>query len=893
LIYKLSTELSTILLCRIGILVLLLLKILPAGAQTDSTLITPPDSLMVINDTITRNDTILKKDTLKIDSSARKAFGISPNAVKSKVDYLADDSIRLDVKSQKVFMYNNNNIKYQDINLKANYVEIEFSNNTVYATGTKDSVGNDVGRPVFTMADNSFESEEMKYNYKSKKGLVKKVITEDAEGYLHGKTVKKMPNDVTNILNGSYTTCELEHPHFEFRFKKAKVIPDNKIVTGPAYLVIEDVPTPLAIPFGMFPNKKGQRSGIVVPTYGESANRGFYFENGGYYWAINEYLDLKLVGDIYTLGSWAVKPAMNYRKRYKYNGYLNGNYAINYLGEQGSPDYSKNRDFSIRWIHNQDPKARPNSKFSANVNIQSSQYSKFNPASSNEYLSNTFQSSINYSKTWAGKYFLNTSLKHSQNTITREMNLSLPTISFSVNRFYPFRAKNIAGKLKWYENISVNYSMAADNRLNTYDSLLFKGNLNDKLKNGMKHNITVSSGSIKILKHLVWTNNINYTERWYTQKQVRSWRNDTLYLNEGPISGYVGTDTIYGFNAVRDFSLGTSLSTKLYGMYGFKGGPIKAIRHVLTPSVSFTFTPDFSTPEWGYYEYYLDANGNKTKYSLYDGFIYGTAPGNRSGHISYGLTNNLEMKVRARKDTVTGTKKIVLIENLTISSGYDLARDSLNFDKVSVTGRTTLFKQLQVNYASSYDPYVLDSAGRRLNKFEWDVNHKLLRPENYNWSFGLTWKLNSDLLTKERKSEAGTEQELKDVNENIEGYVDWNVPWTLNISYNLKYNTKLVYRYGYWNYDISREKDIIQTLNLSGDVNITPKWKFGFNTNYDFENNELGYTQLNIYRDLHCWEMRFSWIPIGFRQSWNFTINIKSSLLQDLKLDKKKDFRDY
>ncbi|MCB0804756.1 MAG: LPS-assembly protein LptD [Bacteroidales bacterium] len=867
---------------------------LKAGAQTDTSYLHVPDSLVIINDTIIANDSSLKKDTLKPDSIAKTDMGISPNAVKSIVTYKADDSIRLDLTRQKVFMFKNNDIQYQDINLKADYVEIEFYSNTVFAKGTEDSVGNPVGRPVFTMADNSFESEEMKYNYETKKGLVKKVITEDAEGYLHGSTVKKMPDDITNILHGSYTTCELEHPHFEFRFKKAKVIPDNKIVTGPAYLVIEDVATPFAIPFGLFPNKKGQRSGIVIPTYGESNSRGFYLENGGYYWAINDYLDLKIVGDIYTLGSWAVKPAMNYRKRYKFNGYLNGNYAINYIGEEGTDEFVQKRDYSLRWVHTQDPKARPNSKFSANVNIQSSDYSKFNPATTTAYLSNTFQSSVTYSRDWAGKYHLNTSLKHSQNTITRQMTLNLPSLSFSVNRFYPFRAKKISGKLKWYENIAVNYSMAADNRLDTYDSLLFSGNIGKDLKNGLKHNVSVSSGSIKLLKHLVWSNTFNYTERWYTQKHVKSWQSDSLYFNEGSVGGSVGTDTIYGFNTVRDFNIGTSLSTKVYGMFAYKKGPVKAIRHVLTPSLSFRYTPDFSTQEWGYYRYYINDNGETVKYSPYDGFIYGTAPSGKSGNIGFSLSNNLEMKVRARKDTVTGTKKVVLIENLSLSTGYDLAKDSLNFNKVSINGRTTLFKKLQVNFTSSYDPYVLDSNGRRINKFEWEVNRKILRPENYNWSFSLSFDLNSDLLQKERKSDAGTEQELEDLNQNLDSYVDWNVPWTVRVNYTMQYNTILRYENGYWNYAVSRDKNIIQTLQFSGDVNITPKWKFGFNANYDFENKAFAHTSLDIYRDLHCWEMRFTWIPVStYQQQWNFTINIKSSLLQDLKLDKKRDFRDY
>jgi len=855
--------------------------VLTARAQVDSIPLVQPDTLNLSDTT--------SLDTLAVVSP----FGLSENAVESKVDYKAKDSIRLDVTSKMVYMYSNNDISYEDINLKADYVEIEFTDNTVYATGSLDTLGNAIGRPVFTMADNSFEADTMKYNYTSKKGLVKGVITSDAEGYLHGEKVKKMPNNISNVADGSYTTCEHEDPHFEFRFKKAKVIPENKIVTGPAYFVVEDVPTPLAIPFGLFPNKKGQRSGIIIPTWGESTQRGFYFENGGYYFAINDYLDFKFVGDIYTLGSWALKPSVNYRKKYRYNGYLNANYAINILGEEGSPDYSRNRDFSVRWVHNQDPKARPNSKLTANVNVVSSEYNKFNPVSSNAYLSNTFQSSINYSKSWAGKYFLNMSLNHQQNTITREMNLSLPKFTFNVNRFYPLRAQKVTGKLKWYENISVNYNMVGENRINTYDTLLFQEELSQQMKNGIKHSVQLSSGSIKILKNIVWSNSINYTERWYSQSQLKSWSNDSIFSNEDPSAGYVRIDTINGFNAIRDFNFSTSMSTTIYGMFASKYGPVTAVRHVMKPSLSFSIRPDFSSPEWGYYKYFTNEYGESERYSLYDGFIYGTAPAGRSGAVSFRLNNNLEMKVKSKKDTITGQKKVVLIENFSISTGYDIARDSLNMNKLSLSGRTTLFKNVQLTYSSSFDPYALDSLNRRVNKFEWDVNRKLFRPENHTWRLGMSVRLNSEMLTKERESDEGTDRELQDVNENIEGYLDWNVPWSLNLSYDLNYNMRYKYENGYWNYDKSREDKLIQTLSFSGDLSITKKWKFSFRSGYDFESKKLTYTSININRDLHCWQMRFSWIPYGFRQSWNFSINIKSSLLQDLKLDKKKDFRDY
>ncbi|HPE57727.1 MAG TPA: putative LPS assembly protein LptD [Bacteroidales bacterium] len=895
-----STKLSTQLLFRISLLVIyILISAGFAGAQNDSTTIeASPDTNLIKSDSLISSLKNIIADT---------TLGISPNALESTVAYKAEDSIKIDMRTKKVFMYKKNEIKYQDITLTGGFVEIELTTNEIYATGIPDSIGDLTELPVFTLADDSFESESMRYNYKSKKGLVEKVMTEDAEGFLHGELVKKMPNDVTNVFEGSYTTCELDHPHFAFEFKKAKVIPENKIVTGPAYMVIEDVPTPLVIPFGLFPNKKGQRSGIVIPTWGESTNRGFYFENGGYYFGISDYLDFKIVGDIYTLGSWAVKPSVNYRKRYKYNGYFNLIYADNKLGEEGTESFSRTKTYGITWRHNQDPKARPRSKFSSNVNIKSSEQSKFNPVSSNEYLSNTFQSSISYSTNFADKYFLNLSLNHSQNTITHEVSLSLPTVSFNVNRFYPLRAKKVVGKLSWYENISVNYSMAADNRIDTYDSLLFDSDITKKMRNGMKHNISISSGSIKLLKYLVWSNSVNYTERWYSQQHVKNWLNDTIYEDDVPVFGYEGTDTIYGFNAVRDFNFSSSLSTTMYGMYTYTKGPVKAIRHVIKPSVGFSMRPDFGAPGWGYYRYYINEQGDRIKYSPYDDMIYGSAPDGRSGALTFRLSNNLEMKVKSRKDTITGMKKVVLIEDLSIGTGYDFARDSLNMNNLTISGRTTLFKQLRINYASSFNPYALDSNGRKINKFEWDVNKKLFRPENHSWRMGISWKISSETLGKNknkdknkkslaeqpRESSAGTAQELADVNENIEGFVDWNVPWSLNLSYDFNYTLTYKYANGYWNYDITKDKKLIQTLSFSGDVNITSKWKFGFRSGYNFESKELTYTSIDVYRDLHCWEMRFNWIPYGFRQSWNFSINIKSSLLQDLKLDKKKDFRDY
>lgn len=825
-------------------------------------------------------------DSLTADS-LRRSSG-SSNALEAKVEYKAGDSIRFDVRKQRMFLYLDGEIDYTDINLKANYIEINFSDNMIYAHGSRDSLDKEVGVPEFTQGDQKFKSRLMTYNYRTRKGYIRRVFTQQDEGYLHGQVVKKMADDVTYIQSGSYTTCSNEeHPHFEFRFNKAKVIPDSKIVTGPAYLSIAEVPTPIFIPFGYFPNRKGQRSGIIFPTYGESANRGFFLENGGYYWAISQYMDLKIVGDIYSRGSWAVKPTFNYVKRYKYNGMIKLGYALNKLGFQGSPDFEKRKDFEFRWTHTQDRKARPNSSFSANVNIVSNTFNRYNPSSSAEaYLSNTFQSSINYATSFAGKYFLNLNFNHSQNTITKEINFAFPQISFSVNQFYPFRKKERAGKMKWYEQIGLKYNLDIENRYKTYDSTLFQPGWYKEMQNGIRHNIPVS-GTWRIFRYINFTNSLNIRDRMYISYIHRKFV-DQVVTPDTTIAGHYATDTIYGFRNAFDFSLTSSVNTRLYGMFQFRGGPVVAIRHMLTPAISFSYTPDFGAPGWGYYkEVENDTNVVPQKYSIFQGNLYGSPPSDKSGIVSFSLSNNLEMKVRNRKDTVTGTKKIVLIDNFVISASYDLAKDSLNWSTISMSGRTTLFKGLNIQYSSRWDPYALDSLGRRTNRSELKVNKRLLRLDNTTWDIGLNYSLSSDKLKKKKEPVTGTEQEKQDLAEYYDYYVDFDIPWSFTFNYNFRYTAS-------WDPDQDkRVPKIIQTLGFNGQLNITPKWKISLTTGWDFTNNQLGYTSVNIYRDLHCWEMSFGWVPKGAQQQWNFSINVKASILQDLKLNKKKDFRDY
>ncbi|NTW33785.1 MAG: LPS-assembly protein LptD, partial [Bacteroidetes bacterium] len=786
-------------------------------------------------DTIVKTDTINSKaDTIKSTSSKKSDFALT-----SKVEYKANDSINFNISEQKAYLYGGAEIKYEDIVLNAKYIEISFKNNQLFAKGIADSTGIVVGKPVFSQGEESFKCATLTYNFKTKKGIITDIITKEGDNYLHGNTVKKFPDKTINVKNGQYTTCDLDHPHYEIKFAKAHVIPEDKIVTGPAYLVIEDVPTPLALPFGFFPNKKGQKSGILIPSYGESANRGFYLENGGYYLGLGPNYDLAIRGDIYSRGSWATRVLSNYIKRYKFNGNINLGYAINIDGESGLPGYNQRKDFFIKWVHNQDAKARPNSRFSANVNAGTSMYNTYNSTNTNDYLSNTFQSNISYSTVFNEKYNFSANLRHSQNSLTRNVTLNIPEITFSVNRFYPFRNESRVGKARWYDNISVSYSMNSVNNINTYDTLLFRKDVFNKMQNGMKHYIPISSSN-KILNFFNWTNSINYSERWYLQSVEKEWSNDTVLINGNPVAGYVKTDTLRGFKTERDFNFSSSLNTRLYGMYQFKKGKIVAIRHVLTPSVSFVYTPDFSNQKYGYYKYYSDNTSVKPiKYSIFENGIYGSPPSNRSGALNFSLTNNLEMKVRNKKDSVSGTSKVVLIDNFTISGGYDLTKDSLNWSKIIMSGRTKLFKHLDVLYGSAWDPYIVDSLGVNLNQFEWKKNKRLFRHNSTDWSFSLDWSLRSREKKKDIKSSKASPEELAMIEATQDEYVDFNEPWNLNIYYTVRLSN-------IFNPALDKiERKTIQTLSFNGDINISSKWKVGLRSGYDFEQKQFTYTSVN------------------------------------------------
>lgn len=821
---------------------------------------------------ITIDSTLSKKDTISKTIPRKKTF-------EDRVNYSSKDSITIDLSLKKVFLYNESKIKYQGIELESGEMSINFKTKSLSAQGIMDSNNNMVQYPIFKEKGTEYRSTNIDYNFDTKKGYIKGVFTKEGEGYLHGEKVKKVDDKTMYISHGKFTTCDLDHPHFSINFSKAKAITQDKIITGPAWFSIMDIPLPLGIPFGYFPFTSTKQSGLLIPTYGYAQNRGYYLRNLGWYFAINDYVDLIAQGDIYTNLSWAVNLRSNYVKRYKYRGNLELRFEENKTGIKNTPSFSSSTDFKLRWTHQQDAKSNPNSNFSANVNLVSRSFNQY-AVNVSDYFNNTTTSSIAYSRKLGKKFNLTANLGESYNINTGSINLDLPSITLSSSQFYPFRKKQSKGKQSWYENISFTYRTSLVNNINTIDTLLFTQEVFRNMRNGMSHSIPIQS-SVKILKHFNWTNSINYNERWYLNSTIKQYN---------PITDLVDKDTVFGFISNRDVSFNTSLTTRLYGMFAFKKGYIKALRHVINPSLSMNFTPDFSDPSLGFYNFYLDKLGNKVFYSKTEDGMFGSPPRGKSGIVSFNLGNNLEMKVGSKKDSIKNERKIVLLESFNISTGYDLAKDSVNWQPLRITARTTLFQRLVINYSASYTPYVINQSGQLTNEFLYNKEKILFKNQNSQWDLNLNWQLNSKKSNTQTSTDniSPTEQTYSPfANPNeVFGYnVDFTIPWSLNLG--LNFSRLSSYIVALANY----QTNLSSVLSAKGDINLTNKWKIGFTSGYDFINKDFTYTSIDFYRDLHCWEMRMNWIPFGPRAGWNFTIAVKASMLQDLKYEMRDDFR--
>lgn len=823
---------------------------------------------------------------LRVSAQDSTAAASGTTGLKSKVIYSARDSVRFDVQNQKVFLFGEGDVKYENMTLVANYIEFDMTKNVAYARGARDSSGNivldsagmPIGDPVFSEGAKSFDAKEITYNFETKKGKIKEVTTQEGEAFIHAKDAKKDSNEVYFIKNGKYTTCNLDHPHFYLNATKIKIIPNDKIIFGPAYLAVGDAPTPLVLPFGIFPNKSGRKSGVLIPSYGESA-LGFFLKDGGYYFGISDYFDLALRGDFYSRGSIGLKTNTNYCKRYKYRGSLGLNGVRLVLGQKELPKtYSERNDFFINWQHSQDPKSNPTLQFSANVRAGSSTYQTYNSNTANDYLANTLQSTISLNKSWPGRpYNFSMFASHNQNTINRSVDITLPELAFSRNRAYPFRRKILLGKPRWYEKVGISVSTNAKNEISTSDTLLFKKDALQKFRNGMKATIPIST-SMNIGPFIL-TPSANLNNYGYFQSYKKRYDeiNDSLI-----------TDTLNEFKYAYDYNASLALNTKLYGMFSFKNARVKAIRHVIAPSASFSIRPDFSHEKYKFY-YYLDtsATAEPILYSIFQNGVYGSPPYGKSGYLNLALNNNLEMKLRpAKNDSSEQDRKVMLIENFSISSSYNLAAETFQWSPISLNARTQVFKTVDINLIGIIDQYAYDTLlKRRIDRFEYNVTKKLGRLTSASLSIrtslrSLTKKKDETIKPSTGKRPDSYYDELNYIQRHPDYYVDFNVPWDLSVDYNIVYARPGI------------QDTIIQTLAFSGNVNITEKWKVGFHSGFDFVKKDFTYTSFNIYRDLHCWEMRLDWIPFGFRKSYMLTVTVKASTLQDLKLNKKRDWYD-
>ncbi|PCJ86031.1 MAG: hypothetical protein COA57_06715 [Flavobacteriales bacterium] len=827
-------------------------------------------------------------DTLKNDTTAVAGKLLKPkkSTLDAKVEYEAKDSILFDVQSQKMYLYGNAVVNYEDTKLEAAYIELSLKNNLMFAQGRIDSAGKYVDKPWFEDAGQGFSADSLKYNFDTKKGKIHEARTQDGDGYVHGKQIKMVEDDILYIKNGKYTTCSHDTPHFHIEATKLKIIKNDKIITGPAYLAVANIPTPLVLPFGYFPNKKGQASGIIIPMYGESPRLGFFLNNGGYYFGLNEYMELSLLGDIYSRGSYALRTNYNYRWKYRFSGNLNLQYANFRESDPEFPDFQESKNFFVTWRHKQDPKSRPNSNFSADVNAGSAANYRNNiNSTTNNYLRNTFKSNITYQKNFRiplidknASVTLNAS--HDQNTQDSSLNVALPHIQFGVNdriRLIPKGKKQV--KERFYNKIALSYNAETKNILKTKeDSTLWVWEKQKKLmQNGFKHQVPITLPTFKLLKYLNFSPRVNYSGVLYPETYRKEWNTDSNRLE---------TDTIPTIEYFHNYSFSADMTTRIYGHFSTRKGGAQ-LRHVLTPSVGVTFKPDFSDEKFDYYRFYYptDTDGVVTdsiQYSRFSG-IYGSPSKGESGMVRFNLINNLEMKVRSKKDTISGFKKIKLLENFSLSTSYNILADSLNWAPIKINGWTNLFKSVNLRFTSSHDLYAIDIKTRKkhekLELENWDLNGRIARMTKATIAMSLNLK-GGKKDGQQKTSKYGTATELEYINAHPEDFVDFNVPWSLNASYNLTYSQPVY------------EPKFVNTLRFNGDVKITDKWKVGFSSGYDIENREFTITTLDIYRDLHCWELKFHVIPFGDRQSYRVDLQVKAQILQDLRLTRRREWYD-
>lgn len=863
-------------------------------------------------------------DSLAYDSINRSR----KNGIDAPVKYSAEDSLVFESVTGVAHLYGNSHVEYEDMDLKSDRIYMSMDSSLVHATGARDSLGNMYGLPVFTMGNDTYESDTMAFNFKTKKGLINDVYTQQEDGFMTGELSKRNEKGEIFIQHGRYTTCDKAHPDFYIALSRGKMRPGKDVVFGPSYLVVADVPLPLAIPYGFFPFSKSYSSGFIMPTYGDETERGFYLRDGGYYFAISDKMDLKLIGEIYTKGSWGLSAASNYRKRYKFSGSFYASYQNTINGEKNMPDYAKQTSFKIQWSHRQDAKANPFRTLSASVNFATSSYernnltSMYNPQS---YTQSTRTSSVSMSNTFSSiGMTLSTTMNLNQNMRDSTIALTLPDLNISISRFYPFKRKKMVGKERWYEKISMNYTGHLSNSITTKEDKLMHSSLTRDWRNGMQHTIPVS-GNFTLFGYLNVNPSFNFTDRMYTTKIMRSW--DEAAMKEK-------TDTIDGFYNIYNWSMSVSASTKLYGTYvpwrKLFGDKIVAVRHVFTPQVSFNYAPDFSTRRYGFYESYqkTDADGNVSlvEYSPYSNGLYGVPGRGKTGSISMDISNNLEMKIRSDKDS-TGTRKISLIDELGASMSYNMATDIRPWSDLSTRLRLKLTKSYTFNMNAVFATYAyeLDENGRPrvsdhvtmysqgkfgrfqgmsqnlsytfdnrkvANFFKWlrgeKVNKKDDDVDNADDDDDEYDRETNEDKTLQRGQRGARKEDAGKAETDEDGYMTFNVPWSLSFGYgvSMRENTG-----GKFNYDRMRYPySITQTLNFSGNIRLSDGWNISFSSGYDFENKKISMTTASLSRDLHCFNMSCS-VVLSPYTSYNFSFRCNAATLTDaLKYDKRSSY---
>lgn len=819
-------------------------------------------------------------DTLKKVSADTISAPDNSETLTEQIKYNAEDSVVALPLEGKALLYGKATVNYGGTNIEAEFIEIDYAKSMILAYGKKDSTGKAIGNPVFKDGDETMEAEKIMYNLKSKKGKIFNALTKQGELLVIGKEIKKDSLNNVYFKNMRCIPCQDADARTAFKATKAKAIPDDKIITGPMFLEIGGVPTPLGLPFGYFPNTKKQANGILPPTFGNSAERGFNLQNGGYYLGINDKTDMTIRGDIFANGSWGLKTKNDYNILYKSRGSINLSYSHFNIGDKDVPKtFSQQKAYQIGWLHTQDNKSDPSIRFSANVNYVNNQaYNRFNAINSGQYLTNTFLSNVNFTKTYKLSS-LSINAAHSQNSANRQVDITFPSLTYNVNRIFPFK-RETAARQNVFDKLGLSYLLEARNTLSGRDTSVFKGSPLDSMNYGIRHSIPIST-NFNILKYITATPALNLSSVMYTKTIRRQFYSEVVKTgaeNKDSTVYGVRTDAVRDFAAAYDANFSTAFNTKVYFDYLFNKGKVKQIRHLLIPTITYNYRPDFGEDQYGFYRnVQKDTTGNSYRYSIFEKGIYGGPTTGKQNAISIGLNNNLEAKLKQKSDTGITYKKVVLLQNLGLNGSYNFAADSLKMSVISLSARTVLFKYFDVVASSGFDPYVYNKTSKtRVDKFTVHEDGRLARLTGA--TFAVNTSIGSNMLEAMRKT-----RQAPDMTNGAENGAETNpnetqeqLPWNLRISYNLSLMN-----------DDDRKLQPTQTLNFSGDLMPTKFWKIGITSGFDFTNQKLSYTSVNIYRDLKCWEARIDWIPFGPRKSYNLTLNLKSSMLSDFKIPKR------